>query len=316
MPSRLFSRLRSEYSRSLLGILLGALALSSCALPPRANTAAVGGVTSADLQVAAFVERGIAAFRSGNEEEAVELFRAAHELAPESLPIARNLGTALLQIGAFEEADTLFSLLVERRPKDADVLFARANARRGRQAFREALVDYRRAMTMAEGLVGPDQLVATIGRTFADTLFRVGLTEESRCVSERVLGYASGRDDLRRHARLLRAMGLYQVSKEMIEGRVSSAELKQEPALLFELALIEYGLGNEERYHQRRDETLAAAEGDPFLRQQFEVVFLLADPATSRETLKGGAFLEAELLYLPVELAERWYDLTGGVTQS
>lgn len=311
MPFHFLDRFHPKLSRALLC----ALACSACALPPPANTVAVGGVTSEELQVATLVERGITAFRSGSEEEAVELFRAAYTLAPDSLPIARNLGTALLQMGAFEEADILFSELVERRPKDADILFARANARRGRQAFREALADYRRAMTMAEGVVGSDERVAAIGRTLADTLFRVGLTEESRCVSERVLAYAPGRDDLRRHAKLLRAMGLYRALKELVESRVSDAELKQEPALLFELALVEYGLGEQKRYHQRRDEALAAAGGDPFLRQQFEVVFLLADPATTRETLKGGAFLESELLYLPVELAERWYDLTGGGTQ-
>lgn len=302
--------------RALFGVLLcSSYLLSSCALPPRAQIAGVSGVTSEELQVATLVERGIASFRAGNDEEAVELFRAAHELAPDSLPISRNLGTALLQVGAFEEADILFSELVERRPKDADLLFARANARRGRKAFREALTDYRRAMTMAEGLIGSEVLVATIGRTLADTLFRVGLTEESRCVSERVLAYAPGRDDLRRHARILRATGLYQVLRETIEGKVSDAELKQEPELLFELALAAHGLGEEARYEQRRDEALTAAEGNPLLREQFEIVFLLADPSTTPETVKGGAYLESELIYLPVELAERWQELTGGVTR-
>lgn len=309
MASRLSSFVRLEIFCTLSCVLV----FTSCALPPREKAATVGGVSSRELAVASLVERGIEAFRSGSDDEAVALFRVAYDLAPDSLPVSRNFGTALLQIGAFEEADALFSELVEQRPKDAEILFARANARRGRQAFREALADYRRAMTMAEGLSSSNQLVAAIGRTLADTLFRVGLTAESRCVSERVLSYASGREDLRRHARILRSMGLYQVAKDTIQGQVSDAELEQEPTLLFELALAEYGLGDQEQYQRRREQAVAAAEGNTFLREQFQMVFLLAEPSTKREMLKGRGFIESELVFLPTELAERWYDLTGGI---
>ena len=92
--------------------------------------------------------------------------------------------------------------------------------------------------------------------------------------------------------------------------------MKQEPALLFELALAEYGLGEQERYQRRREQAVAAAEGNPLLREQFEMIFLLAEPSTKLEMLKGRGFIESELLYLPTELVERWNELTSGMSQS
>ena len=284
-------------------------AFSGCALPPAPDAVTVSGVRAEEITVATFVERGIAAFRAGNDEEAVELFRSAHLLAPDSLPVSRNLGTALLQTGAFEEADKLFSQLLQKRPSDPNLLFFRGNARRGRQLFRDALDDYRRALAVAEQRDDNDELLAAIGRTLADTLFRVGLTRESRCVSERVLAVAPGNDDLRRHARLLRGMGLYRYAKSLIEEKVSSPELAQEAALLFELAIAEYGIGDIAAFERRRDEALRAAEGNILLKKQFEAVFSLTKEehdATAIGEIKGEAFIESELNYLPEGIVERW----------
>ena len=284
-------------------------AFSGCALPPAPDAVTVPGVRAEEITVATFVERGIAAFRAGNDEEAVELFRSAHLLAPDSLPVCRNLGTALLQTGAFEEADKLFSQLLQERPNDPNLLFSRGNARRGRQLFRDALDDYRRAFAVAEESGDNDELSAAIGRTLADTLFRVGLTKESRCVSERVLAVAAGRDDLRRHARLLRGMGLYRYAKSLIEERVPPAELSHEAPLLFELAVAEYGVGDTAAFERRRDEALSAAEGNILLKQQFEGVFFLTvekHDTTAIGELKGKAFIESELNYLPEGIVERW----------
>lgn len=301
---------------------LSVATLIGCALPPPPDSVPVAGVRAEELTVANLVERGIAAFRAGNDDEAVELFRSAHLLAPDSLPVSRNLGTALLQTGAFEEADILFSQLVTQRPKDPSPLFLRANARRGRRAFREALADYRHALMLAEERGDDDELTASVGRTLADTLFLVGLTTESRCVSERVLAFAPGRDDLRRHARLLRGLRLYQSAKILIEGRVSAAELTQEPSLLFELAIAEYGIGDRAAFEMRRDEALAAAEGNILLRQQFEGVFSLTKgvaESTEEEAegskLKGEAFIKAELNYLPEDIVERWLEREAKIAQ-
>ena len=307
MPSLLL-RLKSVFCPLYL-FCIGAL--GGCALPPAPDAVKVSGVRAEEIAVATFVERGIAAFRAGNDEEAVELFRSAHLLAPDSLPVSRNLGTALLQTGAFEEADKLFSQLLQGRQNDPNLLFSRGNARRGRRLFRDALDDYRKALAVAEERSNNDELVAAIGRTFADTLFLVGLTRESRCVSERVLVVASGRDDLRRHARLLRGIGLYRYAKSLIEERVSPAELSQEAPLLFELAIAEYGIGDTAAFERRRDEALRAAEGNLLLKQQFEAVFFLTrdeNAASAIGELKGEAFIESELNYLPEAIVERWLE--------
>ncbi len=286
-----------------------------CALPPRSPEGPPQrGIEQNEVKVATLTERGIEAFRAGNGDEAVELFRMAYKLAPDSIPIARNLGTALLQIGAFEDAERIFSSLIERRPQDPDLLFSRANARRGQHLFRPALDDYRQALDFAEELVSSDDKgrdrVATIARTLADALFRVGLLTESRCASERVLLFSSSRDDIRRHARLLRGMGLYLLSRQAIEGRVTQAELAQEPTLLFELALAEFALNESERFEKRRSEALSAAAGDPLLSAQFNAVFQLADETAEPDISKGAAFLLSERLYLPDIMAERLLGLT------
>ncbi len=286
-----------------------------CALPPRSFEGPLkGGIEQNEVKVATLTERGMAAFRAGNGEEAVELFRMAFRLAPESIPVARNLGTSLLQIGAFEDAERIFSSLIERRPQDPDLLFSRANARRGQHLFRQALDDYRQALAFAEELVPSDEKgrgrAATIARTLADALFRVGLLAESRCTSERVLLFSSSRDDIRRHARLLRGMGLYILSRQVIEGRLTQAELAQEPTLLFELALAEFALNESDRFEKRKAEALSAAAGDPLLSEQFKSVFQLADETAEPDLSKGAAFLVSERLFLPDIMAERLVTLT------
>ncbi len=286
-----------------------------CALPPRSFEGPLkGGIEQNEVKVATLTERGMAAFRAGNGEEAVELFRMAFRLAPESIPVARNLGTSLLQIGAFEDAERIFSSLIERRPQDPDLLFSRANARRGQHLFRQALDDYRQALAFAEELVPSDEKgrgrAATIARTLADALFRVGLLAESRCTSERVLLFSSSRDDIRRHARLLRGMGLYILSRQVIEGRLTQAELAQEPTLLFELALAEFALNESDRFEKRKAEALSAAAGDPLLSEQFKAVFQLADETAEPDLSKGAAFLVSERLFLPDIMAERLVTLT------
>ncbi len=64
------------------------------------------------------LDSGIAAQQSGLQDEALELFRAAYELATEDAEVMSLLGLALSQSGDFEEAAPLLQNAIEREPQE------------------------------------------------------------------------------------------------------------------------------------------------------------------------------------------------------
>jgi tetratricopeptide (TPR) repeat protein len=99
-----------------------------------------------------------------------ELIRA-QGLAPDSLPIAADLGRVLVDVGAWKDAQEQAGKILEKEPRNPDGLYIRAAALMQEGKVKEALA-------LLEGL-GPGEGPKELPRLRATALFRLGKTAEA-----------------------------------------------------------------------------------------------------------------------------------------
>lgn len=106
-------------------------------------------------------ERGNRAYRAGDHREAVERYREALRAGEDDPRVRYNLGTALLQVGEWEEARAQLSEALQGRDPDlrADAFYNLGNARArsvgegsdDMERLRGAIEAYRRALLLQPG---------------------------------------------------------------------------------------------------------------------------------------------------------------------
>src|SRR4029450_1248728 len=98
--------------------------------------------------------------------DAVRELQRAQQLSPDSLSIAVDLGRALVQAGAWKEAETQATLILGKEPKNLDGLYISAMALLGQGKVNEAQAVLQ---AVPAGSAPPD-----LGRATASALFRLG----------------------------------------------------------------------------------------------------------------------------------------------
>ncbi len=98
--------------------------------------------------------------------DAAREFQHAQKLSPDSLSIAADLGRALVQLGAWKEAEAQATLILEKQPQTQDGLYIRATALLGQGNNKG---DLALLQALPAGGTHPD-----LGRTAASALLRLG----------------------------------------------------------------------------------------------------------------------------------------------
>jgi tetratricopeptide (TPR) repeat protein len=290
-------------------------AVSGCGVPP-VDRIDASLVPEEEVRVARLVTMGLEAFRGGNFDDAVEFFGRAYELEPNARPVVKNYATALTQAEQYEEAISLFKGLVQQRSEDPELLFALGNAYRGAKQYREAIATYREGLDTALSMdkPPPDDIIASIARALAATLFTVGLEREARCVSELAYWYKSSPDDILRHLKILREMGAYQFGIDLLQAQYQPAAMKQEPRPMHEMALMQFGLGKIDAFKEAETTAQKGSEDDVFLSRQLRALYALLTngesldsdkPVTDDEIDGALKLLEPELPFLPAVMQQQ-----------
>ena len=103
--------------------------------------------------------------------DAVREFQRAQKLSPDSLSLAIDFGRALVQVGAWKDAEAQAALILGKEPQNRDGLYISATALLGQGKLKEAL-----AVLEA---VPPGDTPADLGRTAAAALLRLGKAAEA-----------------------------------------------------------------------------------------------------------------------------------------
>jgi len=111
--------------------------------------------------------------------DAIRELQRAQKLAPDSLPVAVDLGRAQIQAGAAKDAETQAAFILSKEPQNRDGLYIRATALLTQGKVQEALAVIE---SVPAGEVLPD-----LGRTTAAALFRLGKVEESEQAFRNIL---------------------------------------------------------------------------------------------------------------------------------
>jgi len=111
--------------------------------------------------------------------DAIREFQRAQKLAADSLPLAADLGRALIQTGAWKDAETQAALILAKEPQNRDGLYISATALLGQGKVQEALAVLD---TVPAGSAPSD-----LGRTTASALFRLGKVPEAEQAFRAVL---------------------------------------------------------------------------------------------------------------------------------
>ncbi|MBI5628187.1 MAG: tetratricopeptide repeat protein, partial [Candidatus Rokubacteria bacterium] len=132
--------------------------------------------------VAALHPLGLAYTRKAWYFDAVRELSRARRVAPDSLPIATDLGRALVEIGAWAEAAEQADFILSRQPDNPHALYIRAAALLGSGKAAEALAVVERAPT-----TGP---LSDLEATRGEALLSLGRLDEA----ERAFRAAVGRN--------------------------------------------------------------------------------------------------------------------------
>jgi tetratricopeptide (TPR) repeat protein len=198
------------------------------------------------------------AAKSWAADAARELARA-HALAPDSLPIAIDLGRSLIQLGAWKEADETAGKILAREPRNPSGVYIRAAALLGKGQADEA--------QRIIGAVANDAMTPELESVRADALLRTGHVDQAEAAFRGILG----RDA--KHSRALIGLGHI----ELHRGRDRDA-----------LALFEQAKGARPDDPEAR---LGAAEATARLGQraaaikELEALEVRARPVTALVTL-------------------------------
>ena len=111
--------------------------------------------------------------------DAVRELQRAQTLSPDSLTIAVDLGRALVQAGAWKEAETQAALILGKEPQNLDGLYISAMALLGQGKVNEAQAVLQ---AVPAGSAPPD-----LGRATASALFRLGKVPEAEQAFRAVL---------------------------------------------------------------------------------------------------------------------------------
>ncbi len=130
-------------------------------------------------------ERGIAAFRRGEAEAAVELLKRAIEADPDSTVAANDLGSVLAQLGRIAEAISAFRFAIELAPAYPEAHNNLANACQMTGDLEEAVAGYEQALQLC-----PDYAEAY--RNLASALRRLGRMEEAVAALENAVSIQPG----------------------------------------------------------------------------------------------------------------------------
>jgi len=103
--------------------------------------------------------------------DAAREFQRAKKLSPDSLPIAVDFGRALVQIGAWKDAEQQAALILSKEPRNPDGLYIQAASLLGQGRPQEALT--------LLGPISPGESSPELGRTVAFALFRSGKVPEA-----------------------------------------------------------------------------------------------------------------------------------------
>lgn len=130
-------------------------------------------------------QRGIAAFRRGESEIAVELLRRVVEADPDSAAAANDLGAVLAQLGRTSEAIPAFRRAIELAPAYPEAHNNLANVCQMAGNLDEAVASYQTALRLC-----PEYAEAY--RNLASALRRLGRVEEAAAALERAVSIHPG----------------------------------------------------------------------------------------------------------------------------
>ena len=89
--------------------------------------------------------------RTGNNEQALQLLRAAEKLHPENPAVLANLGNVLSSLRRFDEALSCYDRATALLPTAGEIHSLRGNALRKSGQFEAALAAYEKALTLSPG---------------------------------------------------------------------------------------------------------------------------------------------------------------------
>lgn len=264
--------MRTTLGRGMIRFYLpaGLAVLGACALPPKQGR---GGafVSDKELTTAFLVNEGIAEFKGGRYETALEYLLQAQYLEPDAAPIKRNLAVAFGEAGEHDKALALYDELLAASPDSSDLRFERARVLLGKghreEAFEEAVEAFRAAQDEDEA-----PLATVIAGFLTELAFRIGREDDAICYSALSLPALLTDADIVRHAKFLIATGRYRQAAVFIEGQRARSVVEQDPTLSHVLALAEFGRNNLDEFFRLEELAAAGVEEGSVLGEEIRLI--------------------------------------------
>lgn len=259
-----------QRTRSIKGICLATaiVLMCACALPQPTNIERQDFIPQREVLLASIAKKAQEDYARGRLLDAELGLRQALLMAPGTTQIILNLARTLARNGQPDEAQKLFSSVLEKKKEDLALLnFAGESFFEGTH-YELALKYFSRSREIIEEkqalpeFVDPS-LVEMTFRNLSTTLFREGETIEALCAMHRAFDISQSPDNVIRLARLESARGAYANSEALISSFLTLNPGTGDGRLFLLRAIMRLALGQKElavedmNAASKRDDTIA-----------------------------------------------------------